>query len=162
MKKSKSEWTFFSDLRQCGHGVMIFFQPIRMGFKICFLFWTVAVNYYFILFVLKACIILFGLFWRRASEINAEIPTHFKRTRRRNPPASLNQLASTSKQGQNCPLYAHAKEHQASSSKQTFLVLTGWKKVFWNFIVMGLTKIGYLNTSFASSSYSERVIIFAH
>ena len=122
--------TFFVSILGQSHGVLILFEPIKNGLRNLFLFWSVAVNPW-------GKSLFFCLFWRRASEIVS--------ARVGNPPASLKLVCLTSKQGQNVPLYAHAKDPQARTSKQTSLVLTSWRKVFWNFIVMGSTKIGYLD-----------------
>ena len=54
---------------------------------------------------------------------------------------------------------------QARSSKQTFLVHTAWKNVFWNILVVGLTKIGYLDHAigFNSKKYPfTRILVTGH
>ena len=54
---------------------------------------------------------------------------------------------------------------QARASKQNFLVLAAWKKVFLYFIVMGSTKIGYLDPKieFSSKKYTNtRFLVSGH
>ena len=97
------------------------------------------------------------LFWRRASEIVIGV---FKRTRRKS--SGMPQAAHTKVQTQVnkhrivCFTLTRWHFNQALVNNR-FSVLTGWKKVFWNFIVMGSTKNGYLDHEGWSSTVGTRI-----